>query len=74
MIIIYASLNYLQLNLVDIKSAFLQATLREPLIMKSSPGIVIPEDSMFIIVKSLYGLKEAPNLFGYLLEKALKEI
>ncbi len=66
--------NELNLNVMDIEGAFLKAELPQPLLSKTPKGVYIDEDKVIRIEKSIYGLKEAPRLFGTLLKSILKEI
>jgi hypothetical protein len=72
-ILVYAAFYNLKLSTIDIEGAFLKATLKNPLLTEPPPGIELPPGKLFKIIKSMYGLKEAPHLFGKLLGSALKE-
>lgn len=49
----------------DIKTAFLYATLDKPIYMRQPEGFVVEgkEDYVCLLVKSLYGLRQAPRLW-----------
>ena len=73
-LIIIAALKYnLQVSVMDIEGAFLKATLPEPIIARAPPGVKLQKGEAIKIVKSIYGLKEAPRLFNLLLNKTLEE-
>lgn len=58
---------------LDVKTAFLHATLDKTIYMKQPEGFVHPgkEEFVCLLQKSLYGLKQAPRLWFGVLDKAL---
>lgn len=58
---------------LDVKTAFLYADLNKRKYMKQPEGFICPgkEDHVFLLKKSLCGLKQAPRLWFKILNKAL---
>lgn len=52
---------HLDLEQLDLKSAFLHGDLEEDIYMKQSQGFEVSGDRVCKLKKSLYGLKQAPK-------------
>ena len=63
MIIAIAALRNLEINQMDVKTAFLNGDLDEEIYMEQLEGFITPwqEKKVCKLVKSLYGLKQAPK-------------
>jgi histone deacetylase 1/2 len=59
-IILALSLNS-KLKQLDVKTAFLNATVSENIYMSAPDGLDIPSDCVLKLNKALYGIKQAPN-------------
>ncbi|KAH0847628.1 hypothetical protein FOPE_00796 [Fonsecaea pedrosoi] len=55
-----AKLGY-QIHQMDVKTAFLNGSLDQPVYMKPPPGMKVPRGHVLKLTKSLYGLKQAPR-------------
>jgi hypothetical protein len=60
---------------IDIKTAFLNATLDKPVYMTQPEGFIEPdkEDHVCRLPKALYGTKQAPRLWNKRLEEAIRK-
>lgn len=65
-----ASARNLIVQQFDVKSAFLNGTLKEEIYMKSPPGFGEP-NKVLKLHKSLYGLKQAARVWNQMLQKAM---
>ena len=63
MLIAIAVLHNLDIHQIDVKTAFLNGELNEEIYMEQPEGFIVKgqEYKVFKLVKSLYGLKEAPK-------------
>ena len=61
MVIAIASLNYMEIHHMNVKTTFLNGELDEEIYMKQPEGFVVQgqENKVCKLVKSLYGLKQA---------------
>ena len=59
-----AALNDLDLQAADIKNAYLTAPCREKIWTRAVPEFEMDEGKVFIMVRSLYGLKSSGAAFG----------
>jgi hypothetical protein len=61
---------------IDVKGAFLQATLTETIYMRQPEGFVDPDfpEKVFLLLKSLYGLRQAGNEWWKLLRSELSKL
>ncbi|KAI3650136.1 hypothetical protein MP228_005009, partial [Amoeboaphelidium protococcarum] len=73
-LLVLASLFKWQLTQFDVKTAFLNAFLKRPVYTRPPKGFKIPKGKIMKLLKSVYGLKEAPKLWNDLLTKSLKSI
>ena len=64
----------LELEQLDIKTAFLNADLVEDTYMKFPEGVQPVPGKVLKLKKSLYGLKQAPRMWNKLLTTTLKEV
>ena len=64
----------LELEQLDIKTAFLNADLVEDIYMKFPEGVQPVPGKVLKLKKSLYGLKQAPRMWNKLLTTTLKEV
>jgi hypothetical protein len=58
---------------LDVKNAFVQATLKEIIFMNFPPGYPGPPGKVLRLIKSIYGLKQASREFQTLLVAAFKK-
>ena len=63
MVLAIAALKYLEVDQMDVKTAFLNGDLNEEIYMEQPEGFSAPGQEMKVcrLVKSLYGLKQAPK-------------
>ena len=63
MLIAIAAIYNMDINQMDVKTAFLNGELDEEIYMKQPKGFVVKNDENKVckLVKSLYGLKQAPK-------------
>lgn len=61
MLIIFALNQNLKFHQIDIKSAFLNALLKEEIYLNPPLGVKVPESQVLKFKKAMYGLKQAPN-------------
>jgi len=73
MLIALAALYGLQIHQIDVKTTFLNGYLEEEIYMNQPKGFVVPgkEKKMCRLVKSLYRLKQAPNVFSLRMYKIM---
>ncbi|RAQ99895.1 CoA-transferase family III [Stemphylium lycopersici] len=64
----------LHLHQVDVNNAFTESTLYEDIFMLPPPGVELPPNMVFKILKSLYGLKQAARDWNQLCVSKLREI
>jgi hypothetical protein len=62
----------LECDQVHIKAAFLNGNLEETIYLSSPEGSNIPADKVFLLWKSLHGLKQSPRFSNKALDKWLK--
>jgi hypothetical protein len=66
---------------MDVKNAFLNGVLEETIYLRALAGLLVPKGKCLLLVKSIYGLKQAPQVWhhelssffvsiGFLLSKA----
>ena len=73
-ILILASHQRMQVKHVDIKTAYLYATLQEEIYMKQPPGYISKDQSAVCRLKrSLYGLKQAARVWNQWIDTVLRE-
>ncbi|KAL7292520.1 hypothetical protein TKK_0014093 [Trichogramma kaykai] len=70
-IISIAAKNNLSLSQFDIKTAFLNGTVKEEIYMKQPEGFADGSDRVCKLLKSLYGLKQAPRCWTEVFKKFL---
>uniref|UniRef100_A0ABD2WMS0 Integrase catalytic domain-containing protein n=1 Tax=Trichogramma kaykai TaxID=54128 RepID=A0ABD2WMS0_9HYME len=70
-IISIAAKNNLSLSQFDIKTAFLNGTVKEEIYMKQPEGFSDGSDRVCKLLKSLYGLKQAPRCWTEVFKKFL---
>ena len=68
------ALRDMQLQQLDITTAFLNGTLEETVYVSSPPGFSNPDGRVYKLLRSLYGLKQAPKQWFRRLSGALAEI
>lgn len=74
-ILTVAAIKDLEIEQLDVKTAFLNATINEEIYMAVPEGVVEPPGKVLRLKKSLYGLKQAPRMWNKLLTGVLtKEI
>lgn len=73
-ILAFANQNNLLIHHMDVKTAFLNGTLKEEIYMNIPEGVQGGNDKVCRLNKSLYGLKQAARCWFEEFEKALKEI
>ena len=63
MLIAIAAIHNLEIHQMDVKTAFLNGDLDEEIYMEQPKGFIVPgqERKVFRLVKSLYGLNQAPK-------------
>jgi len=61
MLIVFALKNKLKFEQVDVKSAFLNATLDETVLINPPQGVKTSSNKVLWLKKALYGLKQAPQ-------------
>lgn len=49
---------------MDVTTAFLHGNLDEEVYLKAPDGITIPEGTVLLLKKSLYGLKQSPKMWN----------
>ena len=64
----------LEAHHLDIETAFLNGTLEEEIYMKAPDGLDTDKNSIWKLRKSLYGLKQASNVWNKLLDCTLKKL
>ena len=64
----------LELHQVDVNNAFTESTLQEDIFMIPPPGVDIPPNMVFKILRSLYGLKQAARDWNQLCVSKLIKI
>jgi transposase InsO family protein len=64
----------LELHQVDVNNAFTESTLQEDIFMIPPPGVNIPPNMVFKILRSLYGLKQAARDWNQLCVSKLIKI
>jgi Reverse transcriptase (RNA-dependent DNA polymerase) len=57
----HATHHDLEIEHMDIKSAFLNGVLKEEIYMEPLPGIPVAPRKVFHLIKTLYGLRQAPH-------------
>ena len=70
----YAAVNNLKLRQFDVKSAYLHGRLNEIIYMNQPPGYNDNSGRSCLLVRSLYGLKQAGNVWNQELNRVLHEI
>lgn len=63
-----------QLFNLDIRTAFLYASLDEKILMYAPDGVKCPSDHILLLKKALYGLKQSPRQFNTLLDTFIKSL
>ncbi|KAI7951517.1 hypothetical protein MJO28_007201 [Puccinia striiformis f. sp. tritici] len=61
-------------KMVDVKSAFLNAPLKEELYLNPPAGVEVPAGHVLKLQKAMYGLKQAPNAWHDTLTKWLFQV
>lgn len=70
----YAAVNNLYLRQFDVKGAYLHGTLSETIYMEQPPGYKDGSGRSCLLIRSLYGLKQAGNVWNQELNRVLQEI
>jgi hypothetical protein len=70
----YATVNNLKLRQFDVKSAYLHGRLDETIYMNQAPGYNDNSGRVCLLIRSLYGLKQAGNVWNRELNRVLHEI
>ena len=70
----YAAVNNLKLRQFDVKSAYLHGTLNEIIFMNQPPGYNDNSGRVCLLIRSLYGLKQAGNVWNQELNRVLQKI
>jgi transposase InsO family protein len=70
----YATVNQLKLRQFDVKGAYLNGYLNETIYMKQPPGFEDDSGRVCLLERSLYGLKQAGNVWNHELNRALQAI
>ena len=75
-LIAFSAQQGLQLHQVDVTTAFLNGQLEEEVYMKQPDGFVAPgnEHLVYRLKKSIYGLKQSPRCWNFVLDSHLKEM
>jgi hypothetical protein len=60
-LITFAAQRGLKFHQIDIKCAFLNASIGERITLNPPPGLNIPPNKLLLLKKALYGLKKAPK-------------
>jgi hypothetical protein len=74
MLIVFALKQGLAFHQIDIKSAFLNAPLKEDIFLNPPPGVDVPDNHVLQLKKAMYGLKQAPNAWHQTLTEWLAQI
>lgn len=71
----YAVLHDLEIEIMDVKTAFLQGELKEEIYVEQPAGFVshLHPDHVCRLLRSLYGLKQAPLIWNETLDQWLRE-
>lgn len=64
----------LELHQVDVNNAFTESTLQEDIFMIPPPGVEVPPNMVFKILRSLYGLKQAARDWNKLCVSELEKM
>lgn len=59
---------------MDVKTAFLHGFIEENIYLKPPEGIIVPEDHVLKLKKSLYGLKQSPRCWNDRFDKFITSI
>jgi hypothetical protein len=70
----YAAVHNLKLRQFDVKSAYLHGTLNEIIFMNQPPGYNDNSGRVCLLIRSLYGLKQAGNVWNQELNRVLQKI
>jgi hypothetical protein len=70
----YAAVNNLKLRQFDVKSAYLHGRLNEVIYMNQPPGYNDNSGQSCLLIRSLYGLKQAGNVWNQELNRVLHKI
>ena len=71
-ILAYAAVNNLKLRQFDVKGAYLHGYLKEKIYMKQPPGFKDDTGCVCLLEQSLYGLKQAGNIWNQELNQVLQ--
>ncbi|PLW15082.1 hypothetical protein PCASD_21521 [Puccinia coronata f. sp. avenae] len=74
MLIIFALKHDLLFHQIDIKSAFLNAPLKEKIFLNPPQGVKVPEGHVLKLEKAMYRLKQAPNAWHRTLSEWLFQV
>ena len=70
----YSAVHNLKLRQFDVKSAYLHGQLNETIYMSQPPGYNDGSGRSCLLIRSLYGLKQAGNVWNQELNRVLEEI
>lgn len=72
-LISYATQHELEMDQMDVETAFLNGELEEEVYMKSPTGLTgVPNGKVLLLKRSLYGLKQSPRCWNKKFTKSLK--
>ena len=70
----YSAVHNLKLRQFDVKSAYLHGHLNEVIYMRQPPGYDDESGRFCLLIRSLYGLKQAGNVWNQELNRVLQEL
>jgi hypothetical protein len=73
-VLAFAAVHNLKLRQFDVKGAYLHGTLTELIYMQQPPGYGDGTTQVCILIRSLYGLRQAGNVWNRELNRALAEL